>query len=38
VTGLEPVQRPGQQNPGGSPLMPQGPGRGGPGGGGGRGR
>jgi hypothetical protein len=38
VTGLEPAQRPGQQNPGGSPLMPQG--RGGPGGpgGGGRGR
>jgi hypothetical protein len=38
VTGLEPAQRPGQQNPGGSPLMPQGgQGRGGPGGGG-RGR
>ena len=38
VTGLEPAPRPGQQNPGGSPLMPQGQGRGGPGGGGGRGR
>src|SRR5688500_2380887 len=38
ITGLEPQQRPGQQGPGGSPLMPQG-GRGGPGGGGpGRGR
>jgi hypothetical protein len=37
VTGLEQAQRPGQQGPGGSPLMPQG--RGGPGGfGGGRGR
>ena len=35
VTGLEPQQRPGQQGPGGSPLMPQG-GRGGPGGGRGR--
>ena len=35
VTGLEPAARPGQQNPGGSPLMPQG--RGGQGGGG-RGR
>jgi HlyD family secretion protein len=38
VTGLETAPRPGQQGPGGSPLMPQG-GRGGPGGGGGgRGR
>jgi hypothetical protein len=37
ITGLEPQPRPGQQGPGGSPLMPQG-GRGGPGGGGGRGR
>ena len=37
VTGLEPAPRPGQQNPGGNPLM--GPQRGGgPGGGGGRGR
>jgi hypothetical protein len=35
VTGLEPAPRPGQQNPGGSPLMPQ---RGGGPGGGGRGR
>jgi hypothetical protein len=24
VTGMEPAQRPGQQGPGGSPLMPQG--------------
>jgi HlyD family secretion protein len=36
VTGLEPQQRPGQQNPGSNPLMPQRGGRG-PGGGG-RGR
>jgi hypothetical protein len=36
ITGLEQAQRPGQQGPGGSPLMPQG--RGGPGGFGGRGR
>lgn len=37
VTGLEPQQRPGQQNPGASPLMPQrGNQRGGPGGGRGR--
>ena len=35
VTGLEPAARPGQQNPGGNPLMPQ---RGGGPGGGGRGR
>nr|MDQ3418809.1 hypothetical protein [Acidobacteriota bacterium] len=35
ITGLEPAARPGQQNPGGSPLMPQ---RGGGPGGGGRGR
>ena len=39
VTGLEAAPRPGQQNPGASPLMPQrGRGPGGPGGGGGRGR
>jgi hypothetical protein len=39
VTGMEPQQRPGQQNPGGSPLMPQrGNPRGGGPGGGGRGR
>jgi HlyD family secretion protein len=36
VTGLEPAPRPGQQNPGGNPLM--GPQRGGGPGGGGRGR
>lgn len=36
VTGLEPVARPGQQSPGGNPLMPQQPQRGMPGGGRGR--
>jgi hypothetical protein len=37
VTGLEPQARPGQQNPGGNPLMPQQPQRGNPRGGGGPG-
>jgi hypothetical protein len=36
LTGMEQAQRPGQQGPGGNPLMPQQGGRGGPGGGRGR--